>query len=127
MKRIIKGKEVWIEEKNGKKIYYYYDCPKCGNKKNLKSSYCIPCMNDKHRGRIGIAASSEDVYLKTDTVTDNNSSERTPNQYKLDLINFVNKIEKRGGLASIYEIYVELITLYNHFGRQSSIDTFHLE
>ena len=88
MQRIINGKEVWIEEKNGKKIYYYYDCPKCGNKKNLKSSYCIPCMNDKqYRSIRGIAAS-------------------------------------RGGLASIYEIYVELITLYNHFGRQSSIDTF---
>jgi hypothetical protein len=35
---------------------------------------------------------------------------------KNDIKNFVERIERRNGLASLHEIFVEMITLYNESG-----------
>jgi hypothetical protein len=80
---------------------YYIHC-KCGVvKDNIKCSYCNHCSNLKQVER----------YERL-----NNTS------YRENLIEFVNRIEKRKGMASFYEVFVELISIFNNYYSTKLID-----
>lgn len=74
------------------KYTYTSLCPKCGSDdKRLRSKYCKSCRKDyeKYRRSNG----SEDIPID-------------------QLIEFVKRINDRGGMASINEVFGELITLF---------------
>lgn len=82
---------------------HYYKCPKCGDDKKLLSIYCPACYKAKYGSK---RINKEYEKLLEDS-----------------LIEFVNRIEDRSGMASMYEIFVELITIYNHFCYFNEMDS----
>lgn len=108
MKRIITrgGRVAYTEMVNGKKQYYYEIC-KCGNDKTLKSSLCVDCQKialDRRKAG-GWRQKSRKV-----------KDERIPE--------FVNRIQSRNGMASTYEIFVEMIDLYETNFNQYELDSY---
>ena len=100
-----------IEEVNGSLVrkIYYPKCNKCGiQKKNIKLTYCRGCCARRR--------------VKSRRVLEEGKFE--DNGMKLEMIQWVNKIERRGGLASIEDIFVNLITYYNEFCSRKGIDDF---
>ena len=80
---------------------YYIHC-KCGVvKENVKCAYCGECQRLRDRER----------YADKNNVS-----------YRENLIEFVNRIEKRKGMASFYEVFVELISIFNHYYSTKLID-----
>ena len=84
------------------KYYYYYLCPRCGSDdKRLRSKHCKACRQE---------------YEKT---LRSNFEPRSKEQ----IIEFVNRINKRNGMACLSEICVELITLfYSHYQSMGILD-----
>ena len=100
-----------MEEIKGSLIrrIYYPKCNKCGiEKENIKLSYCRGCCA---RRRVKLCRVLEKGKFED-------------NGMKLEMIKWVNKIERRGGLASIEDIFVNLITYYNEFCSRKGIDDF---
>lgn len=86
--------------------YIYSVCLKCGVDKNPnQSGWCRECSN---------AAARRKTQLKNEIKVS-----------RKDIIKFVEKIERRNGLASIKDIYVDLITLHSHLRKGRELD--HLE
>lgn len=80
---------------------YYSKFCKCGaTKQEVKSKLCNECAQKKLSNRR--------------IPTGDDCSE---------LINFVNKVNRRGGLASIEDIFVDMITIYNKYCNPSKLDT----
>jgi hypothetical protein len=112
---------------NGKK--YYLTC-KCGKKKDsYKTSYCNECCREYY---MRYAGCKTEIVLKTKLVTRKPAEEkdysvftlvkRKKTFYDKQLVDFVNRIERRRGWATLHEIFVELITLFNFYGSQQVID-----
>lgn len=75
-----------------RKKYIYTMCQKCGSdKKPNTSSICNSCQRE---------------YRKMKNLSNRPS-------LKEDIINFIKKVESRNGFADMFEIYVEMITLFN--------------
>lgn len=81
--------------------WYNVLCPKCGSDdKRLKTPYCKKCSRDygsNHR--------------------DYSSEYRSKKQ----LIEFVDRINRRRGMASMQEVYVEMVTLFHYFYQSRGI------
>lgn len=99
-KRKIRDDKVVIDGR-----HYYIMC-KCGKEKeSLRSVYCNECFrNYTHKKKY-----SED--------------NREIDFYTNKLIKFVDKIERRNGICSLEDIFVEMIDLFNYFYLNSSLDT----
>lgn len=90
------------ENPSSKKKYIYEICQKCGvDKKNNTSSICNACAKIYRVNR------SVDMEI-----------------VKKDIINFIKRIERRKGYASIMEIYVEMITLFYNTFPNDTYDNF---
>lgn len=107
------GKRISNQEKVliGGKICYKL-C-KCGEEKEKPSSpFCRPCnrkyLSERKSIKINDKLFNSNFCIEEDKLK--------PSEFRIILINFVNKIERRGGLASLQDVYVDLITLYNYFG-----------
>ena len=50
------------------------------------------------------------------------SIDTSKKRYRKNLFEFVNKIERRNGLASMEDIFVDMITLFNYYGCNQDID-----
>ena len=87
-----------------KQKYYEYDkCCKCGSsKKSSRSPYCPPCFKVKH--------------LESKVIKNLRIKNRSL------LVKFVDRIENRNGLASINEMFVELIGFHRLYGKDSDIN-----
>lgn len=121
-KRWVRGTRTDIVKENGK---IYYRICKCGFvKESYKMSMCRECNREylNHRNR---SKKLYDIEIK-DLVRKGKDGDRTlirkKNFWSNKLIDFVNKIEKRNGLASIEEIFVDMITLFNYYGCNQDID-----
>ena len=121
-KRWVRGTRTDIVKENGK---IYYRICKCGlEKESYKMSMCRECNREylNHRNR---SKKLYDIEIK-DLVRKGKDGDRTlirkKNFWSNKLIDFVNKIEKRNGLASIEEIFVDMITLFNYYGCNQDID-----
>lgn len=76
----------------------YYKICKCGKvKERYKNSYCLSCSNEYSKKQL------------------NKNNEKF-------LIEFVDRIERRGGIASMEDIFVSMITLYNYWGYNKKIN-----
>lgn len=122
-KRWKRGARTDMVKENGK---VYYRICKCGvEKESYKMSMCRECNRDylNHRNKTKRAA--YDVEVK-DLVRKGRGGDKTlvrkKNFWINKLTDFVNRIEKRGGWASIEEIFVEMITLFNYYGCNQDID-----
>lgn len=102
--------------------YYYKNC-RCGVEKNsLKSSYCANCQ--RKIANISKTRSGElREFLKKEITVEKQCSGGELRRNKRHLIEFVDRIESRGGYASMSEVFIELITLFNFFGRTQNIDS----
>ena len=116
-----------IVVENGKK--YYLTC-KCGKtKESYKTSYCNACCKDYY---MRYAGCKYELKLTPKLVQKKPSEEkdytmfklvkRKKNYYDKKLVDFVNRIERRRGWATLHEIFVEMITLFNFYGSQQMID-----
>jgi hypothetical protein len=123
----ISHRKVIITEKDGKKIYNYLQC-KCGADKNPTSAYCKACQREVNKSQIK-AAKLKKEYIEVEKMSksmctliqyDNRGAVKVA---KSKLIEFVDRIEKRNGWASMEEIFVEMITLFNFFGKECYLDT----
>ena len=121
-KRWVRGTRTDIVKENGK---IYYRICKCGlEKESYKMSMCRECNREylNHRNR---SKKLYDIEIK-DLVRKGKDGDRTlirkKNFWSNKLIDFVNRIEKRNGLASIEEIFVDMITLFNYYGCNQDID-----
>jgi len=121
----INGKRVLIEVIGKKKIYRYFNCPKCGIEKKPKSPYCASCQLINQKNKVGFNDSDN-----SDKISKKGSTLLKPNGVtvddiiltKLDLVNWVNKINRRNGIASMEDVFVHMITFYNYFGREGVFD-----
>ena len=81
-------------------------CPKCNDIKKPTNIYCKPCMTkyrreyDKHKSELK-------------SLIDNND---------IDIIKFIDKIERRDGICSLEEIFVDMITYYQILDIRKNID-----
>lgn len=98
------------------KRYYYRIC-KCGRtKESYKSAYCIDCMRSRKRNRLKDAHRPIFMTDINDYITNMTSKE-----WGSYLQEFITRIDSRGGMASLNEIMVDLITLYEHYYGINSI------
>jgi len=116
--------------KVGKKCYYRL-C-KCGAEKNtLKTPYCPECWKRRREG-ISVNSLFKDPYMFLE-----NRKKRERSGMSIDipartigkifedkLYKFVTKIERRNGLASMEDIFIDLIDLYTYYGSQKNIDEY---
>lgn len=110
--------------------YYYKNCNKCGSvKSSYKSSYCSECQRETAKRKKDTTnellqslektghsrKESNDSTLFNDVV-------RKKTFYDKMLIEFIDRIERRSGIASMEDIFVTMITLYNFYGSNKSLD-----
>ena len=113
---------------NGK--HYYRLCNKCREPKpSYKASYCPKCQLERARAQ---RKTGEDLVKSLDKVS--NSRKETNDSTMFDdivrkklfydkmLIEFINRIERRNGISSMEDIFVTMITLYNFYGCNKSLD-----
>ena len=117
-KRWIRGSRTDMVKENGKT---YYKICKCGSvKESYKMPMCKSCDKEyskkRAKSKIKYEASIKDLVVRR-----SDKSEGKIN-YKQFLISFVNKIERRNGLASLEDIFVDMITLFNYYGCNQDID-----
>lgn len=94
---------------------YYTKCPRCGGDKSLRTPYCKICQKERRKEPKKIKVEGAKVKLEailSDVVIKEN-----------ELIQFYERLEKRDFWCSDYELYVDLITLFNFFGSGNGIDT----
>lgn len=114
--------------KIGKK--FYYKLCKCGAKKNtLKTPYCIDCWRKRKSSIVkDLSEFAENRKKRERSGINVELSARTIGKFFEDkLYKFVNKIERRNGLASMEDIFVELIDLYTYYGSQKNIDEYSVD
>lgn len=111
---------------------YYYAICKCGEvKEYYKSSYCKDCQNQyqkrwrKSKPIKETKVERLELEKVSRVITNSTWSEtrRLTIEMENSLIKFVNKIDRRRGVCSLQDIFVEMIDLYNFFGNNSMIDT----
>ena len=111
--------------------YYYATC-KCGViKDSYKSSYCKDCQkvyqNNWRSGKPVKEQKVERLQLEKIKNEKSNSTWRESRSHTINmenkLIKFINRIDRRNGICSLEDIFVDMIDLYNFFGNNSMIDT----
>jgi hypothetical protein len=120
-KRWIRGSRTDRVVENGK---IYYTMCKCGvEKESYKTPMCNACNRDYYVNKRSktntvikdlVVKGKKDITLTTEIVG--------TKYYKRLLFNFVNKIERRNGIASLEDLFVDLITLFNYYGCNQDID-----
>lgn len=122
IKRWKRGSRTDMVKENGK---VYYRICKCGlQKESYKMPMCNACEKEYYRKRRQ-NKDNYDIVIKDLVVKGrdkDNSVETGRNKYKNSLINFVNRIQRRNGLASMEDIFVDMITLFNYYGCNQDID-----
>lgn len=99
---------VWDSEK----MKWHYRHCKCGEvKESYKSNYCIKCQRDIYRRNVR-SESRTDYDLELIRKSDLNKR----------LIKLVTKVEADGGYITLNDLFVEMITLYNHYFNQNGMD-----
>lgn len=104
---------------------YYKTCHRCGDvKKVLTMYYCHDCNNEAYREalirkgktpkpRKESCTKVERKTIRSKEVLKNEERLRVLSCLYIDLDNFINKVVKNNGWASIQDVFVTLITLYN--------------
>jgi len=120
-KRWIRGSRTDRVVENGR---IYYRICKCGvDKESYKTPMCNACNKDYYinkRSKTNIVIKDLVVKGKKDITL---PIERVGTKYyKRLLFNFVNRIERRNGIASLEDIFVDMITLFNYYGCNQDID-----
>ena len=123
IKRSKRGSRPDIVRENGK---IYYKVCKCGiEKESYKMPMCLKCNNTYYiemRGR----RNAKNIIVRDLVIKGSNKDvtilEKPGKYHRRLLVEFVNKIERRNGLASLEDIFVDLITLFNYFGCNQDID-----
>jgi hypothetical protein len=124
-KRWVRGTRPDMVRENGK---IYYRICKCGlTKESYKMPMCKGCDKEYHRNRKE-NQHNFNVYIKDLVVKgkrDNSILDKVPGKtyYPKLLVEFVDKIERRNGIASLEDIFCDLITLFNYYGCNQDIDT----
>lgn len=113
-----------IFDENGK---YYYALCKCGREKEFyKSSYCSECNKkyqkiwrgtDKKRDE-KVSNLDLGVKIKTKKLENRELKERM----EMEVVKFVNRINRRGGICSLEDIFVDMIEYYQFFGNNNMLD-----
>lgn len=121
-KRWVRGSRLDIV-REGDKIYYRI-C-KCGlEKESYKKPMCNFCSKEYQKFR-NEQRNKYNVKIK-DLVVKGKGGDKTldrkKNFWSNKLIEFVNRIERRNGLASMEDIFVDMITLFNYYGCNQDID-----
>lgn len=83
----------------------YTKCAKCGCEKTNATStpYCKPCNREYSKNLREFKEKNENKYDKK------------------RIVDFIEKVERRNGYVSVYELLVELITLFNTLGKGSDM------
>jgi len=127
----IRGSRIDKVVENGRT---YYKICKCGvEKESYKMPMCNDCTKDyyiknrsknpKHIVEIGNGiAIVKDLVVKGKKDTTLPTETADKKYYKNLLFNFVNRIERRNGLASLEDMFVDMITLFNYYGCNKDID-----
>jgi hypothetical protein len=121
-KRWIRGSRTDII-REGDKIYYKI-C-KCGvEKESYKMSMCRSCnrdyLNERNRSKKKCDFEIKDLVRKGKG--GDKTLDRKKNFWSNKLIEFVNRVERRNGIASMEDIFVDMITLFNYYGCNQDID-----
>jgi hypothetical protein len=102
----------------------YYKICKCGiEKESYKMPMCNACTKDYYinkRSKTNIVIKDLVVKGKKDITLPIETA--GTKYYKKLLFDFVNRIERRNGLASLEDIFVDMITLFNYYGCNQDID-----
>jgi hypothetical protein len=123
-KRWVRGSRPDMVKENGK---VYYRICKCGlTKESYKMPMCKTCDKEYQKNRRE-NQHNFNVYIKDLVVKgsrDATISAKVPGKthYPKLLVEFVNRIERRNGIASLQDIFVDLITLFNYYGCNQDID-----
>ena len=121
VKRWIRGSRTDMVKENGKT---YYRICKCGlEKESYKMSMCNVCNKEYYKNK----RRDKDGYkVKIKDLVRNGEKDMTIMAKKFywrdKLFNFVNRIERRNGIASLEDIFVDMITLFNYYGCNQDID-----
>lgn len=101
----------------------YYTICKCGKEKErYKTPMCRSCNNEYLR-QIRLTRDDWSLIKIKDIKDLRTPKDRTfENPYDTILIEFVDRIERRDGIASMHDIFVIMITLFNHYGHNKDID-----
>jgi len=130
-KRWIRGSRTDRVVENGRT---YYKICKCGiEKESYKIPMCNACGKDyyiKNRSKNPkhIVEVGNGIVIVKDLVVKGKKDMTLPSEtagtkyYKKLLFDFVNRIQRRNGLASLEDIFVDMITLFNYYGCNQDID-----
>jgi hypothetical protein len=122
VKRWKRGSRTDMVKESGK---IYYKICKCGlEKESYKMPMCRSCnrdyLNERNRSKKRYDVEIKNLIRKGKG--GDKTLDRKKNFWSNKLIEFVNKIERRNGLASIEDIFVDMITLFNYYGCNQDID-----
>ena len=122
IKRWKRGSRTDMVKENGK---VYYRICKCGlEKESYKCPMCNACEKEYYRKRRQ-NKDNYDIVIKDLVVKGkekDKSIDTSKKRYRKNLFEFVNKIERRNGLASMEDIFVDMITLFNYYVCNQDID-----
>lgn len=115
-------------KENGR--HYYRLCNKCRETKpSYKSSYCPKCQKERSlrekktsKDLLESLERTTNSRKETNDVTMFDDIVRKKTFYDKMLVDFINRIERRNGIASMEDIFVTMITLYNFYGSNKSLD-----
>lgn len=123
IKRWKRGSRTDMVKENGK---VYYRICKCGlEKESYKCPMCNACEKEYYRKRRQ-NKDNYDIVIKDLVVKGKEKDYSIPTKkfyYRDMLFDFVNKVERRNGLVSFEEMFVDMITLFNYYGCNQDIDT----
>lgn len=123
VKRWKRGSRTDMVKENGKS---YYRICKCGlEKESYKKPMCNACEKEYYRKRRQ-NKDNYDIVIKDLVVKGKEKDYSIPTKkfyYRDMLFDFVNKVERRNGLVSFEEMFVDMITLFNYYGCNQDIDT----
>lgn len=123
VKRWKRGSRTDMVKENGK---VYYRICKCGlEKESYKCPMCNACEKEYYRKRRQ-NKDNYDIVIKDLVVKGKEKDYSIPTKkfyYRDMLFDFVNKVERRNGLVSFEEMFVDMITLFNYYGCNQDIDT----
>ena len=123
VKRWKRGARTDMVKEDGK---VYYRICKCGlEKESYKCPMCNACEKEYYRKRRQ-NKDNYDIVIKDLVVKGKEKDYSIPTKkfyYRDMLFDFVNKVERRNGLVSFEEMFVDMITLFNYYGCNQDIDT----
>lgn len=98
---------IWDEVK----MRYHYIYCKCGEvKESYKSNYCVKCQRDKYN------------RINNRNLADYNLEYIYKDDAKTRLRELIVKVEDDNGYISFKDLFIEMITLYNHYFASNGMD-----